>query len=73
MKNNLFLVWGQEPYLIEEHIRNLTEQINLEQGEEAETIALDADEISPMQLAEILEFSPCFPWPELSLLSGRSG
>ncbi|NLF44530.1 MAG: DNA polymerase III subunit delta [Syntrophomonadaceae bacterium] len=60
MKNNLFLVWGQEPYLIEEHIRNLTEQINLEQGGEVETIALDADEISPMQLAEILEFSPLF-------------
>ena len=60
MKNNLFLVWGQEPYLIEEEIRNITEQINLEQGGEVETIALDADEISPRQLAEFLVFSPLF-------------
>ncbi len=60
MENNIFLVWGQEQYLIEEQIQKLIEQINLDLGEEVEIISLDADEISAPHLAEILEFSPLF-------------
>lgn len=60
MNSNLFLIWGQDPYLMENKIKSLTAQINQANGEEAETIFLDADEISPPQLAETLEFSPLF-------------
>lgn len=60
MKNNIFLVWGQDAYLVEEKTRELIGRINKSHREEVETIVMDADEISPPQLAETLEFTPLF-------------
>jgi len=60
MNSNFFLIWGHDPYLVEDKIENLIRQINSAKGEEAETISLDADEISPAHLAEALEFTQLF-------------
>jgi len=60
MSGNIFLIWGQDPYLVEEKTADIINQINLDRGEEVERVFLDADEISAPQLAETLEFTPLF-------------
>lgn len=60
MQTNNFLVWGKDHYLIETKVGGLIRQIAEVRGEEAEVVPLDADEITPRQLAETLDFSPLF-------------
>ena len=60
MNANNFYIWGKDAYLVEEKVNETIRQIIQSRGEEAEIIYLDADEISPQQLAQTLEFSPLF-------------
>lgn len=58
--NNVFLIWGQEQFLIDLEISKIISFFKTEAGEEIEIIRLDADELSPQELLANLEFSPLF-------------
>ncbi|MDD4550145.1 MAG: DNA polymerase III subunit delta [Syntrophomonadaceae bacterium] len=58
--SQIFFIWGQESFLIDREIKKIISKIKQTSGEEPEVLYLDADELSPMELMEQLEFSPLF-------------
>lgn len=56
----LYFIWGEEAFLVDLKIKELHSLMQRESGEEAELVSLDADELTPRQLLEELEFSPLF-------------
>ena len=58
--NSVYYLWGDEPYLIDQNIRNIFTQIQQENGEEPELLLLDGDETSSLGLGEILQSSSLF-------------
>jgi DNA polymerase-3 subunit delta len=56
----LYFIWGEEAFLIDRKIKEIHSLMQQESGEETELTYLDADELSPRQLLEELEFSPLF-------------
>lgn len=57
---NLMLIFGQERYLIDKEIERVRAGLSRESGAEAELVYIDADELTPQQLLEQLDFSPLF-------------
>jgi len=60
MTGNLMLIFGQESYLIDKEIERVRAQISRDSGAEVELVYVDADELTPQQLLEQLDFSPLF-------------
>lgn len=58
--DKLMLIFGQERYLIDKEIERVRAGLSRESGEEAELLYIDADELTPQQLLEHLDFSPLF-------------
>lgn len=56
----LYFLWGEEAFLIDRKIKEIHNLMQQENGEEVELVYLDADELTPQQLMEELEFSPLF-------------
>jgi DNA polymerase-3 subunit delta len=56
----LYFLWGEEAFLIDQKIKEIHNLMRQEGGEEVELTYLDADELTPQQLMEELEFSPLF-------------
>jgi len=63
-----YLLWGTEDYLIDKKIDEIIINIEQESGESPEILRIDADELTPLQLAENLEFSPLFSWRRIVLI-----
>lgn len=59
-KDRLYFLWGEESFLIDRQIRQIAAQVNDEAGEEVEIVQLDAEEMTPYELCEQMEFSPLF-------------
>jgi DNA polymerase-3 subunit delta len=57
MADNVYYIWGEEEYLIDEEIRSIIQQFN---NGEAERVPVDADELDAAGLARALEYSPLF-------------
>ena len=53
----LYFLWGEEAFLIDQKIKEIHNLMRQEGGEEVELTYLDADELTPQQLMEELEFS----------------
>lgn len=61
MKNeNVFLLWGEEAYLIDQEIRAIQGRMQEAGGEEVELVLLDGDDPTPQQLRSNLEYSSLF-------------
>ena len=59
-KPGIYYLWGEERYRIDQEIIRIAETIAAQSGEEPEVVYIDADELSPEQLLEQLDFSPLF-------------
>lgn len=59
-KEALYFIWGEEDYLIDQQIREITVRVNGRAGDEVEIVQLDGEEMTPYELGEQLEFSPLF-------------
>lgn len=57
---NVYYLWGDESYLIDQRIRDIINEVRQENGEEPEVVPVDADEINALELGQTLEFSPLF-------------
>jgi len=60
VSGKLYFIWGEEDFLIDQKIKEIHNLLKQENGEEVELLYLDADELSPQQLMQELEFSPLF-------------
>jgi len=58
-RSNIYLIWGNEPYLIDRKIEEIIIDIKGNEGE-PEILYLDADELSAIELMEALDFSSLF-------------
>ena len=58
--NRVNYFWGDEPYLIDQSIREIIAQVQAEEGEEPELLLLDGDDMSSYELGEILQSSSLF-------------
>lgn len=63
-----YFLWGSEDYLIDKKIEEIINLVEQESGEAPEFLHIDADELTPLQLAENLEFSPLFSWRRIVLI-----
>ncbi len=63
-----YFLWGIEDYLIDKKIEEIITVVKRESGEAPEFLNIDADELTPLQLAENLEFSPLFSWQRIVLI-----
>ncbi|MDD3852382.1 MAG: DNA polymerase III subunit delta [Syntrophomonadaceae bacterium] len=63
-----YFLWGTEDYLIDKKIDEIITLVEQESGESPELLPVDADELTPLQLAENLEFSPLFSWRRIVLI-----
>jgi len=59
-----YLLWGTEDYLIDKKIDEIIINIEQESGESPEILRIDADELTPLQLAENLDLVRYFPGVE---------
>ncbi|MDD3024908.1 MAG: DNA polymerase III subunit delta, partial [Syntrophomonadaceae bacterium] len=59
-KQNIYYIWGEESFLIDAQINKITSQLREQSGEEPELTYVDADELSPLEILEILEFNSLF-------------
>lgn len=59
-KNDVYFIWGEEPFLIDAKINEIIAQLREQSGEEPELTYVDADELSPVELLETLEFNSLF-------------
>ena len=76
--NNMYFIWGEEAFLIDQKIKDIHALIQEESGEEVELLYLDGDELSPPRLLEELEFSPLFSLQRIVVIKrpswlGKSG
>ncbi len=59
-ESKLMLIYGQERYLIDKEIERVRAGLGRNCGAEPEVVFIDADELTPEQLLEQLDFSPLF-------------
>jgi len=59
-EGNVYYLWGDEAYLIDQRIREIVAEVRQANGEEPEVVPVDADEINALELGQTLEFSPLF-------------
>lgn len=59
MHRGHYYVWGEDPYLLDAKVEEIITKFIID-GEEAERLVIDPDELSPEELGELLEFSPLF-------------
>ena len=76
--NNMYFIWGEETFLIDQKIKEIHSKMQEESGEEVELLYLDGDELSPPRLLEELEFSPLFSLQRMVVIKrpfwlGKSG
>lgn len=64
----IYYLWGDEPYLVEQEIRDITARIQAEDGEEPEVLQLDGDEMSALELGEMLQSSSLFSFKRLVVI-----
>ncbi len=64
----IYYLWGDEPYLIEQEIRDIAVRIQAEDGEEPEVLQLDGDEMSALELGETLQSSSLFSLKRLVVI-----
>jgi DNA polymerase-3 subunit delta len=60
MNKNVFFISGEDAFLIDEEIEKIISRTGQTSEEKAEVNYIDADELSPLELMEILDFSPLF-------------
>lgn len=58
--SQVYFIWGLESFLIDLEIKKIITRVQQEADEEPEVVYLDADNMSPVELMEQLEFSPLF-------------
>lgn len=59
-RDDVFYLWGEETLLIDEEIKRITNLVRKKSGEDPELLYIDADDLTPRELMETLEFSPLF-------------
>ena len=59
-RDDVFYLWGEENFLIDEEIKRIISLIREKSGEDPEILYMDADDLTPRELMETLEFSPLF-------------
>ncbi len=59
-KNDVYFIWGEEPFLIDVKINEIITRLKEQSGEEPELNYLDTDESGPVELLETLEFNSLF-------------
>jgi len=59
-EGNVYFLWGDDSYLIDQRIREIIAEVRQENGDEPEVVPVDADEMSALELGQTLEFSPLF-------------
>ncbi|HPF19893.1 MAG TPA: DNA polymerase III subunit delta [Syntrophomonas sp.] len=64
----IYYFWGDEPYLIEQKIKDLLARIQKENGEEPEVVRLDGDEMSSRELGETLQASSLFSFARVVII-----
>lgn len=61
MKNeNVYFLWGEEAYLIDQEIKAIRQRMQEASGEEVELVMLEGEDMSPGQLRSNLEYSSLF-------------
>ncbi len=61
MKNeNVYFLWGEEAYLIDQEIKEIRQRMQEASGEEVELVMLEGDDLSPGGLRSNLEYSSLF-------------
>lgn len=58
--SDVYYFWGSEHYLIDQEIKRIAGELQNATGEPPEVVCLEADELSPGQLIEAMDFSSLF-------------
>jgi DNA polymerase-3 subunit delta len=64
----IYYIWGDEPYLIDQRIKDMVALIQVENREEPEIVMLDGDEMSSLELGETLQSSSLFSLQRLVVI-----
>lgn len=67
-KDQLFLIYGQERYLIDREIERVQAALRSSSGADPELVFIDADESTPQQILEQLDFSPLFALERVAVI-----
>ncbi len=67
-EGQIFLIHGLEHYLVDKEIKHIWKTMCDNSGTEADLVYIDADESSPAQLMEQLDFSPLFALERVAVI-----
>lgn len=59
-KEDVYFLWGEESYLIDQEIKAIKQRMQDASGEEVELVMLEGDDLSPGQLRSNLEYASLF-------------
>lgn len=68
LPDQLILIYGQERYLIDREIERVRTALRGGEGDEPELIFIDADDATPRQIMEQLDFSPLFALERVAVI-----